>query len=433
MPVAKACTSHMRTFTLSTIARIQDFQFLTDSSGFVLDGAEHLHRFVGNTSELVATPPGFAISHFHFVSPSYGAIVGNAVPDPLAPQKGSLGGVGLVATLLLLLIAICQRRWVALRGRAWLLIGLTGAGAAEACSPAWHTYRRADANSTATTLLTRTRLGPGGYHYYLPNKKQKAFIAITHNQGQTWDTQQIPTSFFTSALSAIGNNFLVGTYANEQEGQLPLHGDGDIWLYGTDATYTKQLALNTPQQPFSLRVHRGIVGFAQAADSLLLVFGSDRMPTFPANELSATPGNIYALPLALGPHAKLIDVPDTVDVRSLAAAATGELWATLANHKPHVAQGKLFYVPLPTKRLLRFGRGQWQAVALPQASSFEQVAFVPGTHAGYLLTEAGELLETRTDGQDWHQTELATIRKIHPYHQAISLLRGDNQLVMRPI
>lgn len=420
----------MRTFTLSTIPHIQDFQFLTDSSGFVLDNAGHLHRFVGNTSELVATPPGFTISHFHFITPSYGAIVGNALPELPAPQKGGIGG--LLATLLLLLVVIHQRRRVAQRVRTWLVVSLA-AGAAGACSPAWHAYRRADTSSAATTMLLRTQLGPGRHHHYLPNKKQEAFIAVTHNQGQAWDTQQIPTSFFTSALTAIGNNFLVGTYANEQEGRLPLHGDGDIWLYGTDATYTKQLALNTPQHPFSLSVHRGIVGFAQAADSLLLVFGSDRMPTFPADEVSATPGNIYALPLALGPHAKLIDVPDTLDVRSLAASATGELWATLANRKPHVAQGKLFYVPLATKRLLHFGHGQWQAVALPEASSFEQVAFVPGTRAGYLLTEAGKLLETRNDGQEWHQTELAAIRKMHPYQQSITLLRGDNQLLIRPI
>ncbi len=421
----------MKTFTLSHITHIQDFQFLTDSSGFVLDGAGHLHRFVGNTTELVATPPGFTVSHFHFITPTYGAIVGNARPDEPAPQKGGLGGAGLLATLLLLALAIRRWRRPTPRVLAGLLAGLAGVGATAACSPAWHAYRRADASSAATTLLTRTQLGPGGYHYYLPNKKQLAFIAITHDQGRAWATHQIPTSFFTTALTAIGNN-LVGTYANEQAGPLPLHGDGDIWLYGTDATQTKSLAGNTPQHPFHLRVSRGIVGFAQT-DSLLLVFGSDRMPTLPANELSATPGNIYALPLALGPHAKLIDVPDTVDVRSLAASATGELWATLANRKPHVARGRLFYVPLPTKRLLRFGRGQWQAVALPQARSFEQVAFVPGTHAGYLLTEAGELLETRTDGQDWNQTGLTAIRKMHPYHQSITLIRGDNQLVIQPI
>ncbi|RZL12760.1 MAG: hypothetical protein EOO62_10185 [Hymenobacter sp.] len=419
----------MKTFTLSDIAHIQDFQFLTDSSGFVLDNTGHLHRFVGNTSEPVATPAGFAISHFHFITPSYGAIVGNARPTAPAPQKSSFES-GWVVALLLVLLAIRQRRR-AWRASAWMAIAL--AGATWACSPAWHAYRRPDASSAATTLLARTSLGPGGYHYYLPNKQQKAFIAITRNQGQEWDTHPVPTSFYTSALTAVGNNFLVGTYANEQEGPLPLHGDGDIWLYGTDPTYTKQLAFNTPQHPFSLRVHRGIVGFAQAADSLLLVFGSDRMPTFPADELSATPGNIYVLPFALGPHAKLIDVPDTVDVRSLAASATGELWATLAGRKPHLAQGKLYYLPLTAKRLLHFSRGQWQAVALPEANSFEQVAFVAGTHVGYLLAETGVLLETRNDGHDWHQTELAAIRQMHPYRQAISLLRGNNQLVMQPI
>lgn len=423
----------MKTFTLSRIAHIQDFQFLTDSSGFVLDGAGHLHRFVGNTSEPVTTPTGFTVSHFHFITSSYGAIVGNSQPNEPAPQKSSFEGAGLLALALLLLLAIRQRQGLALRAPAWLLIGLAGAIAAGACSPVWHAYRRADASSAATTLLLRTRLRQGGYHYYAPNRKQKAFIAITRNRGQAWNTHQVPTSFFTSALTAIGTNFLVGTYANEHEGPLPLHGDGDIWLYGTDITLTKALSLNTPQHPFGLSVHRGIVGFAQAADSLLLVFGSDRMPTLPADELSATPGNIYALPLTLGPNAKLIDVPDTVDVRSLAASATGELWATLAGRKPHLAQGRLFYVPLPAKRLLRFGRGQWQAVALPQASSFEQVAFVPGTRAGYLLTEAGALLETRNDGHDWHQTELTSIYKMHPYQQAITLLRGNNQLVLWPM
>ncbi|MDJ0364312.1 hypothetical protein QMK33_04055 [Hymenobacter sp. H14-R3] len=423
----------MKTFTLSHIPHIQDFQFLTDSSGFVLDGAGHLHRFVGNTTELVATPPGFRVAHFHFITPRYGAIVGNATPGEPAPQQGGLGGAGLLATLLVLLaLALRRRRRPAARVVAGLLAGLAGAATLVACSPAWHAYRRADASSAATTLLTRTQLEPGAYHYYLPNKKQQAFIAITRSQGQAWDTHRIPTSFFTTALTAIGDNFLVGTYANEQEGPLPLHGDGDIWLYGTDATYARQLAGNTPQHPFHLRVSRGIVGFTQA-DSLLLVFGSDRMPTLPANELSATPGNIYTLPLALGPHARLIDVPDTVDVRSLATSATGELWATLAGRKPHVAHGKLFYVPLPTKRLLRFGRGQWQAVALPEARSFEQVAFVPGTHAGYLLTEAGELLETRNDGQDWRKAAPTGIRKMHPYQRAITLLRGENQLLIDKI
>ena len=428
----------MKTFTLNDIAHIQDFQFLTDSSGFVLDGAGQLHRFVGNTSELVATPPGFTVSHFYFINASYGAVVGNASPHPPL-QKGSLGAGGLLVALLGLALLLARRGWpgqsASRWGRAWRRAGLAVAvaGGAASCTTAWHAYRRADASSAATTWLTRTQLGQQGYHYYLPNKQQKAFIAITRTQGRAWETYQVPTSFFTSALTAVGNNFLVGTYANEREGALPLHGDGDLWLYGTDTTFTKALTRNTPQRPFGLRVHRGIVGFARAADSLLLVFGSDRMPTFPADEVSATPGNIYALPLALGAPARLLDVPDTVDVRSLAASGTGELWATLAGRKPHVAHGKLFYVPLLTKKLLRFSRGEWQAVALPEARSFEQVAFVPGTHTGYLLTGAGGLLTTHNDGQRWEQDTLTGIRQLHPYHHGIALLRGENQLITQAI
>ena len=419
----------MRTFTLAALHHIRDFQFLTDSSGLALDSTGQLYRFAGNKSTPVTTPAGFRSAHLHFITPEYGAIVGNARDGQPTPAQGGLDALGSVLTLELLLLFL--RRRPAARSWAWGLAGLACIGLFS-CSAAWQAYRQADPSSPVSTLITRTHLGPGNYHYYLPNKKQTAFIAITRNHGLTWETHQIPTSFYTTALTAIGNNFLVGTYANAEEGTLALHGDGDIWLYGTDTTFTKALVHNTPQRPYRLSVSRGINGFAfSAADSLLLAFGSDRMPTFPANELSATDGNIYALPASLPPRARLIDVPDTVAVHSLTQAGTGELWATLENRKPRVAHGRLFYVPLPGKALLRLRHGRWQAVPVAGFSSFEQVAFLPGTPTGYLLTATGEVLTTPDGGDTWHLSDLRGIRHLRPFGSRLALLRADNQLLLR--
>jgi len=418
----------MRTFTLAALHHIRDVQFLTDSSGLALDSTGQLYQFVGNNTTPVATPAGFRISHLHFITPEYGAIVGNARAGQPTPAQGSLDALSAVLTLGLLLLFFRRRP----AGKNWALglASLACIGLAS-CSAAWQAYRQPDPASPASTLITRTRLGPGNYHYYLPNKKQTAFIAITRNHGLTWETHPVPTNFYTTALTAIGNNFLVGTYANAEEGALALHGDGDIWFYGTDTTFTKALAHNTPQHPYRLSVSRGINGFAfSAADSLLLVFGSDRMPTFPANELSATAGNIYALPASLPPRARLLEVPDTVAVHSLAQAGTGELWATLENRKPRVAHGRLFYVPLPTKALLRLRHGRWQAVPVAGFSSFEQVAFLPGTPTGYLLTATGAVLTTHDAGGTWHQSDFSGIRHMRLCGGRLALLKQDNQLLL---
>lgn len=421
----------MKTFTLAALHHIRDFQFLTDSSGLALDGDGQLYQFMGSHTTRVATPPGFTISHLHFITPEYGAVVGNAFDGQPTPAQGSLGGWGIGLTLLVLLLSL---RYNLLKIKPLALImglaSLLGAGLAS-CSTAWQAYRQADPTAPGTTRITRTRLGPGNYHYYLPNKKQTAFIAITRNHGQTWETHQIPTSFYTTALTAIGQNFLVGTHANAEEGRLVLHGDGDIWFYGTDPTFTSALAHNTPQHPYRLSVSRGINGFTYAAaDSLLLVFGTDRMPTLPATELSATAGNIYALPASLRPPGQLLDTPDTVAVHSLARTQAGELWATLENRKPRVAHGRLFYVPLPAKALLRLRHGRWQAVPISGFRSFEQIVFLPGATAGYLLTATGEILATHDDGDTWQPRGLSGIRQLRPFGRSLALLRHDNQLLL---
>jgi hypothetical protein len=421
----------MKTFTLAALHHIREFQFLTDSSGLALDNDGQLYQFVGSQTTHVATPSSFTISHLHFITPEYGAVVGNARDGQPTPAQGSLGGWGLGATLLVL--ALSLRRKSATIKPFMLSMGLAAllGGGLVSCSTAWQAYRQPDPGSPVTTHISRTRLGPGNYHYYLPNKQQTAFIALTHNHGQTWETHQIPTSFYTTALTAIGQNFLVGTHANAEEGPLALHGDGDIWFYGNDPTFTPALAQNTPAHPYRLSVSRGINGFTySAADSLLLVFGTDRMPTFPANELSATPGNIYALPASLRPPGQLLNTPDTVAVHALARSKTGELWATLENRKPRGPHGRLFYVPLPGRALLRLRHGSWQAVSAAGFSSFEQVVFGSGISTGYLLTASGEVLASPDNGDTWHRRDLRGIQQLRLFGRSLALLRHDNELLL---
>ena len=340
--------------------------------------------------------------------------------------------VAIIPWLLLLWLAWKGSRRMATRGLAsGLGLLLVASGLLLSCSSAWQRYRTPDPASPHATVLTHAPLASLSFHRYFANKGQQAFVALTQNQGSSWETHQLPTNFYPTALASVGRNFLVGTYARQQAGPIPLHGDGDLWIYGTDATRTLQLATNSSEHPDGIRLSRGVTGLlVSALDSALYVFGSDRMPTLPSSVMSATPGNIYVLPPSLQPPTRLIDTPDTVDVQSLSQARTGELWVTMAGRKPHLSHGNLGYVALPAKRLLRFTAGQWQPVAVPPFASFEQVAFVPGTPTGYLLAETGEVLETRTNGDTWHPLASRAVRQLHPWQHAITWLQGDNQLVL---
>lgn len=421
----------MKTFSFPYLPPLRDFQFLTDSSGFVLTQTGQLYRFTGQKAELVATPSNFTVSHFQFLDQTHGAIIGNARPLLAPLQKSTFGAAGLPLLVVLWLIWRNSRRTRSARQLLlWSGCMLLGGGLAFSCSPAWQRYRTADPTSTSASFLTAPPLHQKNFHSYLANKGQTSFIARTQDQGRTWETQQIPTNFYLTALTALGQNFLVGTYANEQAGPIPLHGDGDVYIYGTDATLTKELAANSPQHPYGLSISRGIKGFfISPRDSTLFIFGSDRMPSFPSTAASATAGNIYALPTTLQPNVRLVDVPDTVDVLSLSQSGTGELWVTLADRKPHLSHGNLGYVALPTKKLLRFTAGRWQAGPLAPATSCKQVAFIAETAIGYVLTEQGGVFETHDNGEAWQALPDSGVQTMHPWQKAITWLKEGNQLV----
>jgi len=420
----------MRVFTFEAIQRIQDFQFVTDSSGYVLAEGGQLYRFRGKRTELVPTPANFTVTQLHFLDAAHGAVAGNFRPVALSMpvQQGSVGAAALLPVVLGLLLL--RRSGTGRRGASLVSVLLIG-GLLFGCSRAWQQYRTPEPALEGVTRLSRRQLGRHTMHHYVGNKGQTAFIALTRTAGASWETQQIPSNFYVTALTAIGRNFLVGTYANPHEVPSPMHADGDVWMYGQDSTFSPELAHNAPAHPYGLSVRRGIRGFSfSATGEHLFIFGSERMPAFPPDEVSATAGNIYALPVSLRPPYRLLDVPDTVEVTSLAQADTGELWATLDNRKPRLSKGILRYVPLPTRCLLRFAQGRWQPYGLPQAQSFGQVAFVAGTGKGYLLTEAGEVLATANNGTTWQPTTLRDIRRLKPWQRAITLQQGANQLLL---
>jgi hypothetical protein len=94
----------MKTFSFPHLPPLRDFQFLTDSSGFVLMQTGQLYRFAGQETKLVETPGTFTISHFHFLDQTHGAIIGNARPLAAPLQKSALGAAGLPLLLMLWLV-----------------------------------------------------------------------------------------------------------------------------------------------------------------------------------------------------------------------------------------------------------------------------------------------------------------------------------------
>lgn len=425
----------MKTFTFSRIDKIQDFQFLTDSSGLLLDSNGYLYRFNGNTSELIETPNEFKISHFYFIDEHHGAIIGNGGVLEKEVQEASIGSYGFISVFLLLLLFFGSKiNKSGQKGIHSLFFVLAISGLAISCSNAWQMYKTQDPDSEFVTIVTNNQLASGsGFHTYFANKGQTAFISITKDGGEEWKTQKVPTNFYLTALTAVGNNFVVGTFANEQTSKVrPYHGDGDIYFYGNDTSYSRKLANNNNlTSPYSINVQRGVKGFAHAPqDSLLYVFGSKTEPQFPKDEISTTPGNIYQIPTNLKPAYRIIDVPDSLIVQSLSVSKSGDLWITLDDKKKRVIKGYVSFVSVDRKKMLHFKNGNWTDATIDSVRSFEQVEFIQGTDTGYVLAESGKVYRTVNNGADWKSIELTGVEKIHSFNNCLSLLKDQNKLVL---
>ncbi|SFG87068.1 hypothetical protein [Pontibacter chinhatensis] len=427
----------MKTFTFEQVQQIQDFQFLTDSLGYFLDTKGQLYKFYGSSVTLVQTPPDFKVSHFHFIDESHGAVIGNGGVLQKEAINASLLDMGLLAIMALLLMLGSRLHKTKQKPLALAAFAIALSLAGVSCSNSWQAYKTADPDSGYVTVITSNQLASSsGFHSYLANKGQTSFIAMTANEGKSWTTHKVPTNFYLTALTAVGKNYVVGTFANEHTSkERPYHGDGNIYFFGNDSSYSASLGKNTALgSPFSINVQRGVKGFTYApGDSLLYVFGSETEPQFPKDEISTTPGNIYRIPTSLQPEYKIIDVPDSLVVQSLSVSMSGDLWVTLDDRRKRVNKGYISFVSVGRKSMLRFKDGSWTGVEFGGISSFKQVEFIPDTNVGYALAETGTLFRTVNDGEDWEQTGLTDIRKIRCGKNVITLLKGTNQLILQAL
>lgn len=419
-------------YTFEQINHIRDFQFLTDSSGIILDENGSLYSFMKNEIELIETPKNFKVTHSHFINENYGAIVGSPSSFKEEIQTGFVGNYGCILFLLLFPF-LFSRKLIKMSKRFGvnLVLGFMVVSGVFSCSNDWQMYKYQDPSSVFLTNITSKQLHQASFHHYPVNKTQTSFISITKNGGKDWTSHQIPTNFYPTALISVGQNFFVSTCANEKEGEIPIHGDGDIYIYGNDTIFNEQLKNNNFEKPYSISVGRGIKGLRYYPnDSLLFAFGTERMPAWPKDEVSTTDGNIFQMHANLKPTFKIIDVPDSVAVQSLSRSDNGDLWVTLENRKLHKVDRKVIYFPLEHKRLLLFKNGDWKDVSIQNTKSFTEIEFIPGTDRGYLIAESMAFFETKNGGRDWRLTELVGIEKMHPWNNAIALLKGRNTLML---
>ncbi|RZL06132.1 MAG: hypothetical protein EOO62_19505, partial [Hymenobacter sp.] len=153
----------MKTFTFSALPPIQDFQFLTDSSGYVLTQAGQLYRFTGQQTALVATPSEFTISQFYFRDQQHGALVGISYVAEPPVQKGAIGAA-LIPLFLLLWLAGKGRRQPAIHLVSYLGGLLLASGLLLSCSSAWQRYRTPDPTSPHAAVLTHAPLMRASFH-----------------------------------------------------------------------------------------------------------------------------------------------------------------------------------------------------------------------------------------------------------------------------
>lgn len=419
-------------FTFENVNHILDFQFLTDSSGIILDKDGSLYSFINNEIELIESPKNFKVTHFHFIDKNHGAIVGSSYILKEEIRTGLLWSDGCISFLLLFsLLFLCKHIKKSRRFGVDFALVLMMIWGVVSCSNNWQIYRYRDPNSMFLTHITNKQLHQASFHHFPVNKNQTSFISITKNGGEDWSSHQIPTNFYPTDLISVGQNFFVSTFANEKEGDIPIHGDGDIYIYGDDTIFNKHFKNNDFEKPYSISLSRGIKGLRYYPnDSLLFVFGTERMPKWPKDEVSMTDGNIFQIHANLEPCYKIIDVPDSVAVQSLSRTGNGDLWVTLENRKLHKVDGKAIYSPLEHKRLLLFKNGDWRDVAIHNTKSFVQVEFISGTEKGYLIAESKVLFETKNGGRDWRLTELVGIEKMQSWNNSIALLKGRNTLML---
>lgn len=183
----------MKILTLNQINEIQDFQFLTDSSGYVLDNNGVLYKFTGESTEFLIKPNEFKVSKIHFIDEMHGAIIGNGGIIIKEIQKGSLGETSLLLGLFLVAFFFIRKILKAKKSLTYyissaILVLTISVLAFFSCSNKWQLYRMPDTKSEYSTFILSNQLKISYFHHYKQNNGQTSFISITENGGKDWKT-----------------------------------------------------------------------------------------------------------------------------------------------------------------------------------------------------------------------------------------------------
>lgn len=424
----------MHTFSLSQAGEIQEYQFLTDSSGIILNSKGELYSFQGSSLKQINTPSDLKITNFHFINQTHGAIIGEKGLIEKNIQKGSFVGDGAIILPIFICLLFARKllKYTLIRNTILNLLFFIVCGSLLlACSQKWQQYRYSDPQSSVVTYITSNQLHRASFHTYFSNKGLSTYCAKTEDAGDKWNVDTVPTNFHLSALTAVGGNYLIGTFANENSSkEIPYHGDGDLYIIGNDSSYNKIFNKNKTISWYKIYINRGIKGFVHSADdSTLYIFGSETEPVFSISiggnndkEVNKTLGNIWVMSKSLKPSYKIIDAPGKEMVLSLSPSSK-KIWVTMDDKIEEVDK------PFRNKKILCFRDNKWDEIKIANLESAKQVEFVNSTNTGYVIDDKnGSLFKTTDGGANWAFTYINGIIKMHSFNNKITLLTKNSEL-----
>ncbi len=430
----------MRTIDFSNLGSIQDLQICSENTGYLLTNTDELYSFKGDSCSKVQIPKEIEISDFYFKNINSGVIIGNKT-DIKIINKSSIVGTGnglflliLLATLFISKVCRCKQ-FIKVK---YLYLALGILLIFYSCSTNWIAYKTVNEKQPfITSILSTPKIQYTiSTHNYFSNKNQESYIAFTENGGKDWLVQKLPTNFYANSVTQIGENYFVGTFANfNTSDKIPYHGDGDIYIYGNDTTYSNILSKNSDyKSPLVLDIQRGVNGFYQdSINGLIYIYGAETEPQTPKDEVSTSEGNISQISVDLQSNYKIIDTPGISNVMSFSKGKDGTLWATLDNKIPIVFKGHIKFEDLPNKALYKLSLGSmaWELVTINDSiNSFKQVVFIQNSQLGYVIGDKnGELFKTLDGGEHWKSTNILGVKKIVSIPDCSAVLNEKNELI----
>lgn len=423
----------------NNINKISDFQCLSIESGILLTKKNELYSYSGNNATKISTPTEFDITDFHFLDSNYGIIIGEGGQFEKEIQKGSLlPNFGLPILLSMVIVFILKTRLNhKLKNTITKLLSILIISAViVSCSSKWQMYKSIDPDrSFITHILKAPYLPYSGFHTYFANKGIKPYISITEDGGKSWKTHNAKTNFHLTDVTAIGDNYFVGSFANYNTSKnIPYHGDGEVYIYGMDSSFCQDLIHNNDlNAPYGIGVRRGVIGFYHdQKNETLYIYGSETEPTFPKDQISTSKGNISQISTNLRSNYRIIDVPGNINVSSLTLNNQSDIWVILDNKTPEIVNRYVEFKDLPNRKLLVLKKDaeNWKEINVNEkVKSYLQIEFISDSDIGFLITEENkELFKTVDGGETWSKIALKGVVKLTLFNDSIWGLNENNEI-----